>query len=486
MKLTSLFCSLVLLAVFGLAAPAQGLNPTTPADTSNQEPKDGSRFNTGSAQTANDARTKQAMANIEKAISVLIPGGIEEGTQRKKNFATVIGMFGRGDARDAMDALEKMASDDPQLPPAEIMLAGLTFAVGDSKSGTALLESAAIKYPEYPGVYLSFAQLALNTNRITDASLHADKTGVLLNSGNLSPEMKNHFLKQYYEIVTGVHLRRKQNQQANDALEKLQAVVPNLPFYFFNKAELAFRSGQNDVALQFLKQHAAAIKSKRLPELTLVDWLRSSGKNDAAEAFLLETRNKYPQDAQTQLMTAQMYLAKEEFPKALIAIRKFEEINGSETTVSLDMKGRIAFAGQSYELAAEHFLNLNKLAPNDLNSANIFALSLVQSDDPEKRKQAEQISKEVAGRMQNNPLALASLGYIYLKNGELEKSRQLMGRVATMRQATPEISFFLSSWLVENKQTDQAIAILKQIVDTKRLFLYRSSARKLLASIEKK
>ena len=281
-------------------------------------------------------------------------------------------------------------------------------------------------------------------------------------------------------------MRRKEDRQANDTLEKLQTLAPNLPFYFLSKAELAFRSEQNDVALQFLKQHATAIESKRLPELTLVDWLRASGKNDAAGAFLLETLAKYPQDAQAQLMTAQMYMAKEEFPNALVAINEFEKINGSETNDSLDMKGRIAFAGQSYQRAAEYFLNLNKRATNDLNSANILALSLVESDDPEKQKQALQIAQNVASRMQNNALALASLGYIYLKTGELEKSGQLMGRVAMMRQATPEISFFLSSWLAANKQTDQAIAILKQVIDTKQLFLYRSSARKLLASLEKK
>ena len=147
------------------------------------------------------------------------------------------------------------------------------------------------------------------------------------------------------------------------------------------------------------------------------------------------------------------------------------------------MKGRIAFAGGSYDRAGEHFLDLTRKKPNDASTANIYALCLVESDDPEKRKQAQEISERVASRIPNNPLALAALGYIYLKNGEQDRSRQLMGRVALSRQSTPEISFFLSHWLIENKQPDQAAQILRQVVDFKSLFLYRSVARKLLAGL---
>jgi len=322
-----------------------------------------------------------------------------------------------------------MSAEDPNLPPAEVMMAGLTFAVGDNKTGLALLETSAVKHPEYPGVYLSFAQVAINTNRITDASLHADRTARLIESGNLSPERKKHFLKQYYEIATSIFLRRKQNEQANGMLEELQAVSPNLPFYFYSKAELAFRDGNNDSALQFLKQHATAIESKRLPELTLVDWLKNTGKGGLA-------------------------------------------------------KGRIAFAGLSYDAAAEHFRNLSKMAPKDASSANILALCLIESDDPEKKKQALQISQRVASTMTGNTLAVASLAYIYLKNGEAEKSKQLMQRVAMSRKATPEISYFLANWLIENGQPDQAANLLKQALNAKGLFLYRSASLNLLASLE--
>lgn len=474
-KTIAIFASVVL-----FAASAANLNAQTGTGQSGAAPEQPNRFQAGAE---DNARAQKAMESIEKAIAVLIPGGIVEGTPRKEKFAAVIDSFTKGQARDAMDALEKMSAEDPNLPPADVLMAGLTFAVGDNKSGIALLESSAIKHPNYPGVYLSFAQIAINTNRITDASLHADKTARLIESGNLSPERKKHFLKQYYEIATSIFLRRKQNKEASEMLEELQAVSPNLPFYFFSKAEIAFRNDNNDAALQFLKQHAVATESKQLPELTLVDWLKNSGKNGPAQDLLLKTRQQNPKDAATQMMAAQMFLSKEDFPNALMALKTFEEING-ETARSLDMKGRISFAGLSYDVAAEHFLNLTKKAPKDASSANILALCLVESDDPDKKRQAMQISQRVASTMTGNKLAVASLAYIYLKNGETEKSKQLMQRVAMSRQATPEISYFLANWLIETGQPDQAANILKRALNAKGLFLYRSASRELLASLE--
>ena len=472
MKKSIVACvSLILMAVLHANASGQIENSANQSSAP-------SRFEASADQAA---RTQQALENIEKAITVLIPGGIKEGSPRKKQFAAVIDSFIKGNARDTMEALKKMAAEDPNLPPAEVMMAGLTFAVGDSKSGTVLLESSAVKHPDYPGVYLSFAQIAINTNRITDASLHADKTARLLESGNLSPERKKHFLKQYYEVATNIYLRRKKNQKANETLEQLQALSPNLPFYYFSKAELAFRDGNNDVALQNLKQHATAIQSKRIPELTLVDWLKNTGKDGQAQDLLLKTRQQNPKDAATQLMAAQMFMAKEDFENSLKAIQAFEEANGGESKQSLDMKGRIAFAGLSYDVAAGHF---SKLAPSDTSSANILALCLIESDDPAKRQQAKQISQQIASRLTSNMLAIGSLAYIYLKSGEKEKSKQLMQRVILSRQATPEISFFVANSLIDSGQKEEAAGILKQALNSKSLFLYRSASRKLLTSLE--
>lgn len=434
-------------------------------------------------QIADDAnRGQAAVDSVLNSMAVLVPGGIEDGSPRKEKLAAAIEMFRQGEIVNTMREFKDLALIDPELPPADVMMAGLTFAIGDNKSGLSLLETSAVKHPKYPGVYLSFAQLALNSGRVADASVHMEKTAALLQSGKLSATQQTHFQKQYHEIMTGIHLRRGQDDLAEESLTQLQAIDPNVPFYLFSKAELAFKKENRDAALQFLKQHALATESKKLPEATMVEWLEATGNNADAEAYLLDTLAKNPDSAQIQFMAAQLFLSKEDFAKALLAIDKFESIEG-ETLSSIDMKGRMHFAGQNYELAERSFAELTRRQPRDANFQNVYSLCLIESDDPEKQQLARTTSEQIVRRMPQNRLAVAALGYIYLRLGQTEEANKFLQPVAMAPNNSPEISYFVARWLHETGKSTEAAKILEMALETKSLFLYRSASRKLMQEI---
>jgi hypothetical protein len=116
--------SLLFLACVCGLCPAQDDSAPTPGNN---------RFESGTNQAAVDARNQRTLANIEKAISVLIPGGIQEGTPRKEKLAAIIESYANGQARDAMDSLEKLTAEDSNLPPAQILMAGLTLLLATAK-----------------------------------------------------------------------------------------------------------------------------------------------------------------------------------------------------------------------------------------------------------------------------------------------------------------------------------------------------------------
>lgn len=435
-------------------------------------------------QIADDAeRGQAAVESVLKSISVLVPGGLDDGSSRKEKIAVAIEMFRRGKIANTMREFKDLALIDPELPPADVMMAGLTFAIGDNQSGLALLEKSAAKHPDYPGVYLSFAQLALNSNRVADASVHMEKTASLLQSGKLTANQQSHFRKQYFEIMTGIYLRRGQNDLAENSLAQLQEIEPDLPFYLYSKAELAFKKENRDEALQFLKQHALATESKKLPETTMIEWLEATGNNSEAEAYLLDTLQKNPDSAQVQFMAAQLFVSKEDFARALLAIDKFESIQG-QTPASIDMKGRMHFAGQNYELAEASFAELTQRQPRDANFKNVYALCLIESDDPEKQQLARQTSEQIVRRLPQNRLAVAALGYIYLRLGQVEEAGKFLRPVAMAPNNSPEISYFVARWLYETGKSADAEKILEMALETKSLFLYRSASRKLMQEIK--
>lgn len=441
------------------------------------------RSDTDTAQAQKTAQGDRAKQLLEKAVTVLCPGGLA-GSVRKEQIGNAIDQFLSGKIPDTLQTLKGLNAKDPETPPAEFLLAGFWFAVGESDRGIAGLEQNAVENPDYPGVYLSFAQLALNDNRISDAALNAEKTQKLVSQSDLPAPWREHFIKQYYEIVANIHMRRKQSAEADMALERLQKVKPDLPFYFLNKAKLRFAAGQYSQTIQFLDQYANSIGSKQLPELSLVGWFRDQGKSEEARQLLLSTINKHPNDTDSLMMAAEMYVAEEDFAKTLETIERFEKANGGETIKTIDMKGRIAFAGLSYDVAAGHFRTLASRDSKNANNATVLALSLIESDDPEKRKEAQLILKQVVTRLPKNSLAIASLGYAFMKNGETKNATEAMRRVALARQGSSEVSWFLASWLAEQGKNQDAIKLLTNAVEVKGFFLYRTAARKLLAKLK--
>jgi len=447
-----------------------------------QEP-DAAAMNGAPQQGAPSKRDQKIAAAITGAINVLIPGGIEGNEQRKAGFAEAVSMFQRGQAKSTLEHLEKMCQNDPELPPAKMLLAGLTFSVGDNPSGIALLEQCAAENTEYPGVYLSFAQLALNSGRVTDAVAHSEKTRRLLNESKFSADQQKLFQKQYLEILSGIFMRRQKFEQARATLGKLDALSPGLPFYYYTLAEIEFRAGAFDKTLDLLRKRTEKVNSEQLPEITLIEWFRRDKKNDLAEKLLGETIIKHPDKAQLHLMNGSMLLAKEQFSEALVAVNKYEKIEGA-TIPSVEIKARVAFAGQSYSVAEAHFGTLVDRVPTDLSFRNTYALCLIESDDVSKQQEALKISQQVATRMTRNPLALASLGYILLKSGNKPAANQIMGRIAATQMGSPEITYLIAQWQYEMGQKETAKKLLEKSIKVNSLFLYRSAAKSMLQKVE--
>ena len=454
-----------------------------PAQSGSSQESLGSEQNPAASQVKQTEQIARAKAVLEKAVDVLCPGGLSPGSPRKAIVETAIDQFLSGKVPDTLKTLKELNAKDAETPPAEFLLTGFWFAVGDSKRGLAGLEKNAVEHPDYPGIYLSFAQLALNSNRVSDAVLNAEKAEELASQSDLSSTWRTYFLKQYYEVKTNIHLRRKENDEANLALDRLQEVKPNLPFFFLNKAKLMFEGRRNLETIQYLRKYGQSIESKQLPELILVDWLKRQGKLKEAKDLLEAILSKFPKDTDTLMMLAEMYLSEENFSKTLAMIERFERANAGETTRSIDIKGRIAFAGLSYDTAAGYFRAIAKEDSKNANNATVLALSLIESSDPEKRKEAQAILQQVVTRLPKNSLALASLGYAFMKNGENKNAAEAMRRVATARQGSSEVSWFLANWLAERGQNQDAIKLLVNATQVQGFFLYRTAARKLLAKL---
>jgi len=434
--------------------------------------------------TASGSLVSQAKkAAILKELMQMIPGEIDPGSSMDSSLKDVVDLFSSRKLKEAQSALEKLEAANSRIPPTSLMLAAMAYAVGDSISGKRLLESAAISDGDYPDIYFSFARLALRENRVTDADALADKALLAIqgSDGAFDSKQIDHFKRRYYDAKYQVAKGRGKKDDAKAAVAELVAIAPEAPQTLVARAEVAFEDNEMENALGFLRKVDQQQKGGNLQpaEATLASWLQRRGKINEAGAILKRAATERQGDEKIQLALAQWSINQEDFPGTLAAIKAIEDIKG-DTNVSLELRGKAAFAQGAYAMAENHFKRLTGDNPSNTDYANLYALSLAHSPNKEKQDLAVNLARQIAQAKSGNVTAVSSLAYVLMKTDQLDAAKAILAKVAKQPNLNVEVTFILCYLLAETGQPEQAKPILEKIVGSKGLFLFRTEAKKLL------
>lgn len=456
--------------------PPQEIDNSQPgvpgADTTRQLP--------GSVPT-NQLATQQAFDVLVKELDNLVPGTFEEDSAQKKAIEDAVTAFQLRDANRLIEIFTAQEAADPDFPPSDVLLAALSYATQDPKSGRVLLERAGLNNPDDPAVFAAFTRLAINENRTFDALALLEKMAREISDAKLSDKSKNFYDLLYLDGMTDVAMRQQRYSDARSYLTKQRERIPKNPKVLMVSAELEFREGNLDKSMEFLETLRSVFSQTRAPETIMASWFQRTGKIDEARKWMNEAAVKYAGSPQVQLEVASWSVNDEDFPAASASIKK-AEANG-ETPLSKSLKAKIAFAAESYGVAEAHYQELYQSNPDNFDAANMYALSLIESSDQEKRKLALQIANRNFRSLPDNVVAQAALGYIQLRLGDLEQAKSALGRALQSKTASPEIRFFGAAALREMNQSENAQTVLKQALAHQGLFLYRSAAKKMLAEL---
>jgi len=88
--------------------------------------------------------------------------------------------FQAGQHDKCFELLQSAKKAQANLPPPRLMLARLFLSARRIPEGRAHLEQAAVDEPRYPGLYVTFGNLALAEGRLTDAPLCFEKAAALV------------------------------------------------------------------------------------------------------------------------------------------------------------------------------------------------------------------------------------------------------------------------------------------------------------------
>ncbi|CAN5703401.1 hypothetical protein BH23PLA1_BH23PLA1_11040 [soil metagenome] len=400
-----------------------------------------------------------------------LPQGVAELDQAYQSFR-------QGHFDQALKQLEAAAASTPGLPPAKAMLATLFFSVNQVPQGRGLLEQAAAEAPDHPEIYVLFGKLALAENRFTDAHLAFEKAEALEAPQGLNDRQKRTLQLSCHEGIVTVAEARAHWEKARERLEQWLKQEPNSDSARQRLVRALFQLGQIKEAREALEQAAKDLPSLEPAAILLGRLYAQQGNLEKAEEWMDYAVKAEPKNPRVHLARAAWLLEQNRAEDA----RPHAEALAKLQPDSEDLRrlsGLIALHRKDYAEAEKQFQALLQDAPGDFFASNNLSRALAEQDDPNRRQRALQLAQVNARQYPNNPMALATLGWVQYRLGQVEEAEQSL-RNAAQGQISSDIAFDLARVLAARGHTEDARKLIQIALDTPGEFLGRNEARQWL------
>jgi predicted Zn-dependent protease len=473
-----------ILAGLGLCVFASGISAqqtggaatgSAPAATAQDPVTDASAQLSGSDNQPLPENRQRAIDFLVKELVSLTPGKEACSEALKQAYAEAAGNVVDAKPDDARAKLEAAGAVDTAMPPTDLLLSAMFFAGGNPTQGSALLENAALKNSGYPLIYIAFARLAISQQRRTDARVLLEKADGLISAGTWPEAQKSFFADSNLDATADVLMLDENFDGARQALVKLRAADPKNSRAVLRLAEVAFRQDKVDESLGLLQEYHASEKNSRVAELMLATFFQQTGKPEMAAQWVQKAFDTHPDKVPVLTEYAAFRVNEENFEEANKALVEVEKLAGDMPIATL-LRGKMAFAQQSYELAESRFAELFKLEPTNAEIANLWAMALAESSSSDKLAKALEQAQLNMQKQPQNPFAATVLGWVYFRQKNYEQANVWFSRAAQSRDLPPEAAYYFARFLQHVGQTEQALELITGALETKNLFLYRNSA----------
>lgn len=429
-----------------------------------------------------EEQRKQLSQRLAQELDDLIPGIYADGSKEKQKLEQATAFFIKLNEEKLRSTLSELAAADPNVPPQELLLAGLAYATNNLARGKAILEQSSVRHRNHPGFPLAFARLAILQNRYFDAIALAEKAQTVNRSANISVEAKSFYESEILDVLTTTELRRNELKQAEQNALKWEQLDPKEDKMLVATAEIKFLQNKLDKSVAYLNRRSDTLANEFPTEGIVAKWYLAKSDVDNYSKWIQQAFDKHGNNGFVQVEYAAWLLRKEEFSKAMSVLKSFESKSG-ETAQSKIIKGRIAFSQQQYASAEPIFADLFQRQPNNLEHMYLYALALLENPDTQKQRQGAQLAQRNFQLNPGNQLTSSILGWALYKTGSKEVGRDLLMRTAEAGNMLPDTAYLVAQMMAEEGRASQAKIILSPFINTPAIFIYRARAKELLATL---
>jgi tetratricopeptide (TPR) repeat protein len=495
--------ALAVLSVFGgwyisLAAAQRADTPSTSRSPS--------RLTVNEAnQEARDDAPSQPTGPQPLSVKTLIGDAVDNPeSQQYKNVAAAIETFRTRDIDGARDLLTEARTAQPKLPPVEVIMAKLFALANLPQQARVELEQAVRRHPNDPEPYLMFGDASIMERRVTDAEALYQKAEKLVQAFNENQIRKDNFQKRVLNGLALVAEARQQWEEAEGLLRQylkldaknasihqrlgralFQQATPSNKKYAesYNAFVAAVKADSNavspDVAMGQLFEQSAQDAQRAKDDAKFKDH-----RKQAASSFTRATSGANA-DLKSFLAAATWAIQTNQLKEA----QNYADQAMKKDSKSLEAKlARALVARFSGDLktAEQHLNEAFNQEPGSFAISNQLALVLIDTQDTEKRRRAQQLAEMNYRQYERNAEAASTLGWIYWRLGKEQQAEQALGAVMNSNQLSADSAFYVATILNERGRLPEARQILEAALAQPQPFANRGNAAELLDEIKAK
>ncbi len=403
-------------------------------------------------------------------------------TPEQQNIPEVTRAVERFQQRDfsgALDLLKKAASENPDLPPAQIVMAQLFSQANQGNAVRVSLEQAVTEAPDDPEAYVIMGDIAMGQGRVTEASLLYDKAAALLEDFTKSTRRKEILEARNLSGLAAVAEARGKWDLAEERLKAWQALQPENAVCLQRLARARFQQKSPGDALKLLREAAALDENVLTPEAQLARFYHEFGDQKNARIWMDNAIKIAPKDLRTRLVAAQWYLETGQLDEASQEAEAAVKLDPKSLEAML-FRGVVALFQKDYETAENYFQRAHLQSPGNFAASNNLALALIEQDDEQKRRRALEYATANARQNPRATEALSTYGWVQYKLGNIDEADRVLQAAAGTGSLSPDTAYYLAVVAAQQGRKEQAIQLLNAALNTTQPFSQRQEAQVLL------
>lgn len=405
---------------------------------------------------------------------------------------------------DAAAILENSLEASPGNQRIKLQLVRVKMEQGDFEQGESMLREVVNARPEAVEPRLILARYLLAKGENADALSQAEQAANAENE--VSPEV--------LDVLARAQRAVGDNEAALRTLRELTSKRPESAEAHFMHAEAFLAVGDTAGAIEPLKRVLELREDALRARLILARLLVRDAQFDEADHHIRQLEQRHPQDAAVAATRGAYHMARGKTDQAITAYQRSYELDprpgramliarlqqdqgrGKDAHATLQKaldaadqpeetarlhadlaglarrSGELATALQHYEAAIEN-------QPNSVAYRNDYAWTLWRAGDASKAKMHAEKALEAAP---DNPAVQDTLGVILLDLGDVERAERLLEQAANTSPDRADFRYHLARAKAAAGKTDDAKALLQDIVEDNDN-AYNSEAQRLLENL---